>query len=194
MEDDYDSEFRFEGPPISSIQGLEPERVVYIGSFSKILSPALRIGYLVLPSNLVMKCRELKWFSDLHTPALDQIILATFIEKGHLDKHIHRMKKLYKKRRECLVSCLNKYFSQKTKILGSKAGLHLVVEFNDIPFTETLINHLSRHGVRGFPVESHAIQKGRHRHRLILGYGNLSTAEIEEGVRRMKQCLYNKDQ
>ncbi|ALS28143.1 pyridoxal phosphate-dependent transferase [Paenibacillus sp. 32O-W] len=80
MEDDYDSEFRYEGPPISSLQGLDPNVVFYIGTFSKILSPALRIGYLVLPRPLIEQCRTLKWFSDLHTPSLEQLVLARFIE------------------------------------------------------------------------------------------------------------------
>src|SRR5699024_6745419 len=79
IEDDYDSEFRYEGPPVNSLQGLEQEHVLYIGTFSKILSPALRMGYLILPFHLIEKCRNLKWFSDLHTPSLDQLILARFI-------------------------------------------------------------------------------------------------------------------
>lgn len=93
VEDDYDSEFRYEGPPVSSLQ----DRVIYIGSFSKILSPALRMGYLILPSQLIEKCRKLKWFSDLHTPSLDQLILARFIDEGYLERHITKMKKTYKK-------------------------------------------------------------------------------------------------
>lgn len=71
VEDDYDSEFRYEGAPVSSLQGLDTERVIYIGTFSKILSPALRLAYLILPPNLIEQCRRLKWFSDLHTPSLD---------------------------------------------------------------------------------------------------------------------------
>ena len=95
VEDDYDSEFCYKGAPISSLQGLEPSRVIYIGTFSKILFPALRLGYLVLPPALIERCRELKWFTDLHTPSLEQLILARFIEEGYLEHHISKMKKIY---------------------------------------------------------------------------------------------------
>src|SRR5205807_10219673 len=84
IEDDYDSEFRYVGSPISSLQGLAPERVIYIGTFSKILSPALRLGYLVLPPNLIERARGIKRLLDLHSPSLEQLILARFIESGSL--------------------------------------------------------------------------------------------------------------
>ncbi len=88
VEDDYDSEFRYQGAPINSLQGLDPKRVIYIGTFSKILSPALRLGYLILPPSLTKRCKDLKWFMDLHTPSLQQLTLARFIDEGHLERHM----------------------------------------------------------------------------------------------------------
>ncbi|WP_332647272.1 MocR-like pyridoxine biosynthesis transcription factor PdxR [Lysinibacillus sp. 54212] len=187
VEDDYDSEFRYEGSPVSSLQGLEPERVLYIGSFSKILSPALRIGYVILPPALIEKCRRLKWFSDLHTPSLDQLILARFIEEGLLERHITKMKKVYKKRRDFLIQCISTTFSNKANIIGYSTGLHLILELPDFPFTNQALRQIEQAGVKVYPVEDHTIEKGKHSNRIILGYGHLNNEEIQEGIHR----LYN---
>lgn len=189
VEDDYDSEFRFEGLPISSLQGLEEERVIYIGSFSKILSPALRIGYVILPYDLIDHGRELKWFSDLHTPSIDQLVLARFIEGGYLERHILKMKKLYKRRRDVLMEELNKYFSEEITFLGYTTGLHLVVEWKDITFSEQILKRLEEHHVKMYLVEDHSIIKGKHCNRLIIGYGHLHSETIIEGVKRLKDAL-----
>ncbi|MFJ9498868.1 MocR-like pyridoxine biosynthesis transcription factor PdxR [Brevibacillus centrosporus] len=191
VEDDYDSEFRYDSAPISSLQGLAEERVIYIGSFSKILSPGLRLGYLVLPPDLVERYRDAKWYSDLHTPALDQLALAMFIEEGHLEKYISRVKKLYRKRRQALCGALEQTFLGTTdiRILGASAGLHIVAAFADIPFTPALLEKLQVAGVRVYPVEEHAICPGRHVDKIILGYGNLSEEKIVEGVKRLYSVL-----
>ncbi|SDZ18933.1 GntR family transcriptional regulator / MocR family aminotransferase [Evansella caseinilytica] len=189
VEDDYDSEFRYEGPPVHSLQGLDPDRVIYVGSFSKILSPALRMGYLILPPRLIEQCRKLKWFSDLHTPSLEQIILKRFIEEGYLERHILKMKKLYKKRRDHLISMLTGYFSGKVRISGHTTGLHLIAEFPDMVFTEQLLTKIVHAGVRVYPVEHHAVQKGIHQRKVIIGYGHLQEEEIEEGIKILFECL-----
>ncbi len=189
IEDDYDSEFRYEGSPVSSLQGLDPERVIYIGSFSKILSPSLRMGYLVLPSHLIEKCRRIKWFSDLHTPSLNQLILAKFIAEGYLERHIMKMKKIYKNRRDFLIQQLKSVFSNTINIFGYSTGLHLIVEFNQVQFTKELLEKIQQLGVKVYPVEAHAIEKGKHHNRIIIGYGHLTTEEIKEGVSRLQRAI-----
>ncbi|RJE85114.1 PLP-dependent aminotransferase family protein [Paenibacillus sp. 1011MAR3C5] len=174
---------------MSSLQGLEPERVLYIGSFSKILSPALRLGYLVLPCHLVEACRSLKWFSDLHTSSLDQLVLARYIESGGLERHIAKMKKLYRSRRDVLLRCLKEAFGEEVDITGQSTGLHFVVSFRGIKFTEERLASLLDDGVRVYPVEYHTLVKGRHEHRIILGYGHLNDEQLREGARRLMQGL-----
>ncbi|WP_042144301.1 PLP-dependent aminotransferase family protein [Paucisalibacillus sp. EB02] len=192
VEDDYDSEFRYEGPSISSLQGLDPNRTIYIGTFSKILSPALRLGYIILPPALIERGRTLKYFSDLHTPSLEQLTLALFIKEGHLEKHIYHMKKIYRKRRDFLKEQLYKEFVDNVNIYGDSTGLHLVAEFNGIHFTENLLSKLHGHGIKMYPVELHTINKGLYSNYIILGFGNLDEVNIAEGVARIKRVLHNK--
>lgn len=189
IEDDYDSEFRYSGTAVSSLHELEPDRVIYVGTLSKSLSPALRLGYAVLPPPLVKLGRHLKRLNDLHAPVLEQLVLARFLEEGHLERHILKMKKIYRKRRETLIAALATYFSRFLRISGDATGLHLIAEFQGKTFTEQTLAALEEAGVRLYPVEQHAIRKGYHQSKVIFGYGNLTLDEIEEGVRRMKTVL-----
>ncbi|SFC37683.1 GntR family transcriptional regulator / MocR family aminotransferase [Bacillus sp. 491mf] len=127
------------------------------------------MGYLVLPSHLIEKCRRLKWFSDLHTPSLDQLVLAKFIAEGYLERHIMKMKKIYKNRRDFLIHQLKSAFSNKINIFGYSTGLHLIVEFNQFQFTKELLAEVQQLGVKVYPVEDHAIEKEKHHNRIILG-------------------------
>lgn len=190
VEDDYDSEFRYQGAPISSLQGLDPDRVIYVGTFSKILSPALRLGYLILPPSLIKQSKDLKWYMDLHAPSLEQLTIARFIEEKHLERHIQKMKKIYDGRRKQARKCLTEEFGENVQISGDSTGLHLIAEFKHIKFTNLMIEKImEQHKVKIYPVEHHAIQKGIHQNKVILGYGNLSTDEIQEGIHRLKHAL-----
>jgi GntR family transcriptional regulator/MocR family aminotransferase len=183
VEDDYDSEFRYDSPPISSIQGLDPQRVIYIGTFSKTLCPSMRIGYIVFPPQLVTRGREVKWFTDLHNSSVDQLILARFIADGHFLRHVHGMKKAHRALRRVLVDSLGKHFGDRTEVLGHPAGLHLCARFRGVRFTRELVTRIESAGAKVYPVEEHAIRKGRWADTIILGYGMLSPRKIDEGVR-----------
>jgi GntR family transcriptional regulator/MocR family aminotransferase len=189
VEDDYDSEFRYQSGLISSLQGLDPDRVVYIGTFSKILSPALRLGYVILPPALVERCKSLKWFTDLHTPSFEQLTLARFIHERHLERHIKKMRKVYQARRDAMKASFAKEFAGKAKISGDSTGLHLIAEFANTEFSEQKAAEITQHKVKVYPVELHAIAKGKHKNKIILGYGNSTIEEIEEGVRRLRCAL-----
>ena len=189
VEDDYDSEFRYEGPPVDSLQGLDPERVIYVGTFSKILFPGLRLGYLVLPYPLVEKCRYLKLISGKHCDSLEQLTLAHFIQEGYLEKHLAKIKKAYFLRRQTLIKSLESHFSNQVTITGTSTGLHLIAHFHQVEFTKEILDRLEQGGVRVYPVELHAISSGRHPNKIILGYSHLDTKEITKGIKRMKAIL-----
>jgi GntR family transcriptional regulator / MocR family aminotransferase len=188
VEDDYDSEFTYEGAPVPSIQGIAPNHVIYVGTFSKILSPGLRIGYVILPEELVDSFEQIKWFSDRHTSSLEQLVLAQFIREGYLDRHVRKMKKIYKEKRERLVSAIQQNFKKAT-IIGKSAGMHLVVEIPGIDFHPTLIHRMKQAGVKVYPIEHYSLEKGKHRSRIVMGYGGLSLEEIEKGVRLLREIL-----
>ena len=189
VEDDYDSEFRYESAPISSIQGLDPRRVIYIGTFSKTLCPALRIGYIVFPPELVNRGRQVKWFTDLHNSSVEQLILARFLAEGHFVRHVHAMKKAHRALRRVLVEALDRQFGSRVRVLGSSAGLHLCAQFPGVRFGSELLQRIQERGVKVHPVEEHAIRKGRWEDTLILGYGMLTPARIQEGIRGLASCL-----
>ncbi len=189
VEDDYDSEFRFESAPISSIQGLDPRRVIYIGTFSKTLCPSLRIGYIVFPPELVNRGREAKWFIDLHNSSVEQLVLARFLAEGHFVRHVHAMSKVHRAQRRVLVEALGRQFGSRARVLGSSAGLHLCAQFPGVRFTPPLLQRIQQAGVKVHPVEEHAIRRGRWEDTLILGYGMLTPARIQEGIRVLASCL-----
>ncbi|WP_445489975.1 MocR-like pyridoxine biosynthesis transcription factor PdxR [Niallia sp. 03133] len=188
VEDDYDSEFTYEGAPVPSMQGIEQEHVLYVGTFSKILSPALRIGYVVLPPHLVEDFQQLKWFTDRHTSSIEQFVLARFIEDGHFDRHIRKMKKIYQERREVLVNSILLAF-KKAKIIGKAAGMHLVVEIPNVDFTKEICDKITSFGVRIYPVEQYSMKKGEHKDKIVMGYGGLTAEQIKKGVKLLKKAL-----
>lgn len=187
VEDDYDSEFRYDGPPIYPVKALDPEKVIYIGSFSKVLSPALRIGYSVLPAALVGQFKQKKHFTDAQSPMMDQIALMKFIKDGLFEKHVHKMKKVYKRKRDVLVNVLLEEFKDSIRIYGENAGLHLVIEFKETTLPVNGRFEVCHNGVFIHSVEKHALEKGRHGNKLIFGYGNLSEAEIISGIRKLEK-------
>lgn len=181
LEDDYDSEFRYDGAPIHSLQSLCPKQVVYIGTFSKVMFPSLRIGYMIVPEPLVKPCRQLKRLSDYQTPMIEQLALIRFMNSGSLNAHILKMKKLYKKRRQLLLDALHEQITLPYQICGRAAGLHLVAQFK-AQLPEDLMNRLEAASVFAALLPNN---------RMLLGYGHLDDQQIYEGVRRIGKALKN---
>jgi GntR family transcriptional regulator/MocR family aminotransferase len=181
IEDDYDSEYRYGGPPLPSLQGLAGDvPVVYCGTFSKVMFPGLRIGYAILPEALVAPFRRAKWLSDRCTPMLEQAALADFIAEGHLERHIRRMRRLYGQRRTVLVEALTGAFGEQCEILGDAAGMHLAMRTADAALTE----RAARRKVQIVGTRDYYLRKPR-RDEFVFGFSALSERSIREGVRRL---------
>jgi GntR family transcriptional regulator/MocR family aminotransferase len=189
IEDDYESEFRFEGAPVSSLRELAPSRVIYVGSFSKILVPSIRVGYAILPNQFVDPFCRLKYDVTNHVSGIDQAALAKMLESGRLERHIAGMKRIYRVNRKTLLKALSRSFPNECEIASASSGLHLVARFPGRVFDKDSLQNLEKSGVRVYPVETHAIRKGNYLDSLILGYGNLSPHEIEMGITRLKQGM-----
>jgi GntR family transcriptional regulator / MocR family aminotransferase len=189
IEDDYDSEYRYGDRPIPALQGLDrSDSVLYIGTFSKVLFPGLRIGYLVLPKNLVSLFARVKWLSDRHLPILEQQVLADFIAEGHLERHIRKMRELYDRRRQVLVKALKINFGDRAKILGEKAGIHLMVQLDTHISDEEIIQRAAQVGIGMMSASRHYLKA----HRIgefIFGYGELTEQQLVEGIRTLAEIL-----
>ena len=182
IEDDYDSEFRFCGEPILPLQAMDPQRVIYVGTFSKSVYPALRIGYVILPGALQEQWIRTRTYNDVQNPILEQAALAVFLQTRKLDRHVQRMRKLYGERRKVLLDSLEQAFGRDWKAFGDDAGLHLAVNFPELLFDDDFRRGCLEKGINITTMEYHCIEKGRHRNKLLIGYGHLEPDEIRNGI------------
>lgn len=192
VEDDYDSDFRYCGSPVSSMFELAPEKVIYLGSFSKTLAPALRAGYIILPAHLRDSFLKLKQYQDVHSEILTQLTLSRFMEAGYFDRHVYKMKKIYSRKREWVLSCLERYFKNTHTASGDKAGLSMIVSFTNVEITPQLCKKISAEHVRIHPLYEYHLEQDKIQstHSIVLGYGHLSHAEIETGIRKIASVFH----
>jgi len=189
FEDDYDSEYRYDGPPLASLHGLDSDaRVLYIGTFSKILFPALRIGYLIIPPDLLGRFRRFRGAMDISTALLYQAVLADFIREGHFARHLRRMRGIYAERRRVLETGLARELGNVVRVVGAHAGMHLVVMLpKDAPDHDIAVR-AARRGLSVIPLSScylgRLTESG-----LVLGYGSTRLGEMPDAVRRLKAIL-----
>ena len=194
FEDDYDSEFRYESRPLAALQGLDAEdggRVIYAGTFSKVLSPALRIGYLIVPPDLIEAFTAAKALLDRHSPVFEQIILADFFAGNHFARHLRRTRKIYAQRRQTLISAIKKELGEAVEIAASNAGLHLTIWLNVEKTDVEIARFAQARGVDCEPLSALCIDK-KMRPALILGFAPFTETEITESVKILAEILVGK--
>jgi GntR family transcriptional regulator/MocR family aminotransferase len=188
IEDDYDAEYRYESLPIASLQGLDANaRVIYVGTFSKVLFPSLRIGYLVIPPDLVDYFRAMRRVMDLGPATFHQEVLADFIAEGHFARHIRRMRVLYAERRRVLVDSIEKELGSMVKVVGDEAGMHLAMTLPPQSCDVEIATRAARQNLRMWPLSNSYL--GEARSGLILGFGSAAAEEIPAAVRKIRKLL-----
>jgi GntR family transcriptional regulator/MocR family aminotransferase len=186
LEDDYDSEFRFAERPLATLQGLDrADRVIYIGTFSKVLFPSIRIGYLILPPGLVEAFLKVRRLIDIHSPMLEQAVLADFISEGHYLRHLRRMRTLYAERREALLAAMR---DLPLNIHAPEAGMHCVGWLPQGVDDRSVARRASEFELDLTPISTFCIQTLA-RKGILLGYGAYSLQEINDGARRLGALL-----
>ncbi|WP_224077049.1 MocR-like pyridoxine biosynthesis transcription factor PdxR [Planococcus chinensis] len=182
VEDDYDSEFRYRGASIPTLAHLDAlNQVIYFGSFSKTLLPSIRISYLVLPLSLM---KEYEAFNALQKPTvskIDQLVVAEFIKTGGYEKHIAKMRTLYRSKRKCLIEAIDEFLGEDFSVKGDEAGLHIIVQ---LPAYLTEQEAIARADSLGIEVDSvsHMYQETKSTDRVIIGYGAPTIGEIRKGI------------
>ena len=190
LEDDYDSEFRYQSAPIESIQGLDPSGpIIYMGTFSKIISPTLRLGFLVLPEALVEPATAIKWTWNRHSPTVVQQMLAQYLDTAHFTRHLRRMNKRYHERRTVLVEALTQTLGDQVQVKGADAGIHLIAWLQLPIELEHKLIALSRTNGIAIHTVSSLYQTPPSKIGLLMGYANLSNTQIKQGVKILAKSI-----
>ncbi len=188
LEDDYDAEFRYDRAPLAALQGLAPDHVVYLGTTSKTLAPALRLGWMVLPPRLVEAVAAQKTLADAGTPTLDQLALAQLIECGDYDRHLRQARRRHRARRDALLAAVARHLPD-ARVTGIAAGLHAVLELGHELDGTAIMRSATRRSVGVYPLGLHYIEPRLRADGLVLGYASLAEPAIEEGIRRLALAL-----
>lgn len=191
IEDDYDSEFRYNSRPIPALQSIDSTcSVIYIGTFSKSLSPSLRVNYMVLPNALLHKYdTRFNWYR-VSVSYIQQKILAQFMSLGYWDRHLRKIHLNASKKHDTIINAIQKYFGEMVIIHGEHAGLHIVIEFINGLKEAEVIEKAQKASILVLPVSIFWLNKENYRNNMImLGYGGMPETEIEEGIKALKNAL-----
>jgi GntR family transcriptional regulator/MocR family aminotransferase len=189
LEDDYDSEFRYTGRPLAALQGLDTAgRVLYIGTFNKILFPSLRIGYVVVPEGLARDFIAVRRLGGQHAPTIHQAILADFISEGHYARHLRRLRIVCRERRDALLDAVGRHLPGLLDISSAETGLHAVGWLPPGADDVLASSRAAEHGIEAGALSSYYANQCP-RPGLVLGYGGLRPREIDGGMRRLAEAL-----
>jgi GntR family transcriptional regulator/MocR family aminotransferase len=189
IEDDYDSEFRHGARPLPCLHGLDVDgRVIYVGSFSKTLFPALRLGFLIVPPDLQPPLAAARAAADQHPPTLDQAVLADFIAEGHFARHLRRMRAVYRERLQALAAAAERYCGGVLRVRPVRTGLHALADLDGVDAARVSVEAATR-GVEATPVSAYLAGRGRSLNGLVLGFGAVRPEASRRGMERLAAAI-----
>jgi GntR family transcriptional regulator/MocR family aminotransferase len=188
IEDDYDAEYRYDRQPVGALQGVMPDRAIYHGTLSKSLAPGIRLGWLVLPHDLVDEVVEARRATDQMTAPLIQATFAEFLDSGDLDRHLRRSRRIYRQRRDALVAALGRWLPG-ARVEGVSAGLQAFVTLPAGWDSASVVAAARRHGVGVYQVDDPEMDPDQRAASLVLGFGTQRADQIEEGIRRLRRSV-----
>lgn len=188
IEDDYDAEYRYDREPVGALHGLAPDRVIYVGSASKVLSPALRLGWVVVPPQLIDQVSAAKMFTDRGSAALEQLAFAAFLERGAFDRHLRRTRLIYRRRRDVLLDAMRSRLPR-LRIHGVAAGLHLLIELPNGFDESALIAAGERRLIRLYGAAAYRAHPKSGPPAVVLGYGGLPEPLIGRAVDQLALAI-----
>nr|WP_206704455.1 PLP-dependent aminotransferase family protein [Bacillus wiedmannii] len=193
IEDDYDSEFRYSGKPIPALQGLDTDgKVIYMGTLSKALLPSLRMSYIVLPKNVIEKYQKEYLFYTQSVSRMDQEVIRRFFNEGYWEKHIHKMRVVYRKKRDRLVFEIEKYFSNRVEVIGEDSGLHILLQVHNGMREEELIQEAAKYSIKIYPVSTYYKDGTAPENVVLLGFAILSEEEIAKAIQLLHKAWYTR--
>jgi GntR family transcriptional regulator/MocR family aminotransferase len=188
IEDDYDAEFRYDRAPVGALQALDPGRIVYAGTASKTLAPALRLGWLVVPPRLLHRAMREQALTDIGCPRIEQHAFADFLARGELDRHLRRMRARYRARRDALVSAIAEFMPE-SQVCGIAAGLHAAIELPSHFNERKVVAEAAKRGVAVTAMGEYAISARRTAPTLLLGYARYPEDVVRSGVRELAKAM-----
>jgi GntR family transcriptional regulator/MocR family aminotransferase len=195
IEDDYDSEFRYAGRPLAALQGLDDTgRVIYTGTMSKVLLPALRLGYVVPPAHLRPAFAQAKWLTDRHVALFYQAVLAMFIDEGQFERHLRRMRRVYARRLERLLDGVEQHLGSRATVQGTESGIHVMLTIHDVEDGAAIVEGARALGVGLHPAAGYYAGEPPPGASFVVGYSSLDEAAIEEGIARVARVIRAYDQ
>jgi GntR family transcriptional regulator/MocR family aminotransferase len=189
IEDDYDAEFRYDRAPVGALQGMDPERIVYAGTASKTLAPAMRLGWLVVPSRLLSQVQWQQRQMDFGVSRIEQHGFADFLSRGELDRHLRRMRARYRARRDAMVEALAEALPEVT-VHGIRAGLHLTIQLHEQDRGRAIRDEAARRGVALTALSDYRSDRSQDSAMLLLGYARCPESAIRDGVRQLAAAVH----
>lgn len=190
IEDDYDGEYRYGQKTFPALASLDTTRTIYFGTFSKSFLPGIRLSYMVLPHELVQAYEQMFQYIESSASLLHQLTMAEFMRSGEWERHLKRMRKIYQQKMNIIVGSLRQHFPQHVEIIGDQAGLYVMISITSKYTEQELIHFALNEQIKVYPTSNLYLKQDTSNPKLLLGFANMCSEQIEVGILRLKKAWY----